>query len=88
MRILLGTYRSRGTRCSGSLGGARAADFGVARLDDGVDEMATLVIGEEGALHRVEGNFFEVLEGEAKGLLSGLEFVGHGGVAHEAVIGI
>src|SRR5580693_4169365 len=65
-----------------------AADFGVAGLEDVVDEIAALVIGEECAFHGVDGEYFEVVEGQAKGVGGGLEFLGHGGVAHQAVVGI
>src|SRR5882762_3253525 len=71
-----------------SLRRRRAADLGVTRLDYGVDEIATLVIGQEGALHRVDSDLFEVLQVQTKGIRSGLEFFGHGRVAHQPVVSV
>src|SRR5467141_2258068 len=71
-----------------SLRRQRAADLGITRLDYGVDEIATLVIGQEGALHRVDSDLFEVLQGQTKSILSCLEFLGHGRVAHQPVVGV
>src|SRR5438067_8846564 len=65
-----------------------AADLGVARLDYGVDEIATAVVGKKGALHRVDGDFLKVLQGQTKSILGSFEFLGHGGVAHQAVVGV
>src|SRR4029077_15123970 len=85
-----GQRRRRGgaARSSESLCCLRAADLGVTRLDYGVDEIATPVIGQEGALHGVDSDLFEVLEVQSKGIRSGLEFFGHGGVAHQPVVGV
>src|SRR6266404_2762100 len=76
------------TRFSGLLCCLRAADLGVPRLDYGVDEIATLVIGQKGALHRVDSDLFEVLQVQTKGIPSGLEFFGHGRVAHQPVVSV
>ena len=70
-------------------GGLRGvAEFGVAGFDGGVDEVDALVVGEEGALHGIDGDFFEVVDGESVSFLCGLEFLGHAGVTHQAIVGI
>src|SRR5258707_14317357 len=66
----------------------KAADFSVTRLDYGVDQIATPVIGKKGALHCVDGDFLKVLQGQTKSILSSLEFFGHGRVAHQPVVGV
>src|SRR5260370_28859748 len=66
----------------------RAADFGVTRFADGIEQIAPPVIGKEGGLHRVDGDLLKVLQGQTKGIASRLEFPGHGGVAHQAVVGV
>src|ERR1700732_756282 len=65
-----------------------SCELGITRLDYGVNEIATLVIGQEGALHRVDSDLFEVLQGQTKGISSRLEFFGHGRVAHQPVVGV
>ena|ERR1700730_190525 len=65
-----------------------SCELGITRLDYGVDEIATLVIGQEGALHRVDSDPFEVLQGQTKGIPSSLEFFAHGRVAHRPVVGV
>lgn len=42
----------------------------------------------EGALDRVNGDFFKIVNREVKGPHGDLKLLGHAGVAHEAVIGI
>jgi len=77
--------------CCGSAAGSLfclAADFGVGGFEDAVNKIETLVIGEEGAFHGVYGDSFKVVEGEIEGVGCGLEFPGHGGVAHKAVVGV
>jgi hypothetical protein len=59
-----------------------ASDFGVARFENVVDEITALVIGQEGALHCVDGKDFKVVQRQAKGISGSLEFFGHRGVAH------
>src|SRR5260370_12325911 len=66
----------------------RAADLSVTWLDYRVDQIATPVIGKEGALHRVDGDLLKILQGQTKGIASRLEFPGHGRVAHQAVVGV
>jgi len=39
-----------------------AADLGIAWLDDGVDEIATAVVGKKGALHRIDGDLLKVVQ--------------------------
>ena len=73
---------------SASLFFLKAADFGVAWFEDVVDEIAALVIGQERALHCVDGENFKVVQRQAKGISGGLEFFGHGGVAHQAIVGV
>src|SRR5260370_8023763 len=65
-----------------------AADLGVTWLDYGVNQIATPVIGKKGALHRVDGDLLKVLQGQTKGIASPLEFPGHGGVVHQADVGV
>jgi len=65
-----------------------AADFGVAWFEDLVDKIAALVIRQKGAFHGVDGEDFEIVQAEAKGVSCGLEFFGHCGVAHQAVVGV
>src|SRR5205823_13785807 len=64
------------------------ADLGITRLDCGVGDNATLVIRQEGALHQVDSELFEVLQGQTISILSGLEFSGHGRVADQPVVGV
>jgi hypothetical protein len=76
------------SRFAASLFLLEAADFGVAWFEDVVDKIAALVIGQERAFHGVDGENFEVVAGQAKGVSGGLEFFGHCGVAHQAVVGV
>ena len=64
------------------------SNLGVARFQDLVDYVATLAEGKEGAFHGVYGDFFEVVKGQAEGVGGGFEFPGHGGVTHQAVVGV
>ena len=36
-------------------------NLGITRLDDRVNQITALVIGQEGALHRVEGDLLEII---------------------------
>ena len=76
------------SRFADSLVFSKAADFGVAGLDNLVDEIYALVVRQKGALHGIDGDFFEVIERQTKGVRGGLEFLGHGRVAHQAVVGV
>jgi hypothetical protein len=76
------------SRFGGSLFFLEAADFGVARFEDVVDEIAALVIGQKRTLHRVDGEDFKVVQRQAKGISGGFKFFGHRGVAHQAVVGV
>ncbi len=71
-----------------SFGLQPGANLCVARLDDFVDESNALVVGKKGAFHGVDGDLLEVVEVQVEGVAGGLEFFGHGRVAHEAVVGV
>ena len=66
----------------------RRANFGVARLDGGVDKVATLVVRKEDALHGVDGKSLKIVEAETEGVGSGGKFFGHGSIAHEPVVSV
>src|SRR6267378_1390604 len=65
-----------------------AAKARVARLDTRVDDRDTLVVSDEGALHRVYRKPLHVGESEAGDPRQALEFLGQRHVRHEAVIGV
>src|SRR2546430_15996305 len=65
-----------------------AAKTRVARLDTRVDDRDTLVVSDEGALHRVYRKALHVGEGEAGDPREALEFFGQRHVGHETVIRI
>ena len=65
-----------------------SADFCVTRLDYGIDEIAPLVVGQKSAFHGIDGDFLEIIERQAERFLSRHEFLGHGRVAHQAVVGV
>src|SRR5438034_4325385 len=68
--------------------GRLAAKTRVARLDTRVDDRDTLVVSDEGALHRVYRETLHVGKGEAGDPREALEFFGQRHVGHETVIGI
>ena len=53
-----------------------------------MDQGDAILVRSEAALGGIDRNFFEVTEGEIEILGGDREFLGHLGVAHEAVIGI
>lgn len=53
-----------------------------------MDEVDAFVVGCETAFHGIGGHLFEVGEGEVEEVGREGEFLGHFGVAHEAVIGV
>src|ERR1700741_418405 len=50
----------RHTPAARSAHGESSADFRVARFDDGINEIAALVIRKEGAFHRIDGDLFKI----------------------------
>src|SRR5580658_1686357 len=74
--------------CGCRLGRDRIAGSSVARLDQRIDDFAALLVRQESALHRVDCNFFKVIERQAEGIGCSFEFLGHGGIAHQAIIGV
>lgn len=66
----------------------RGADSGVTGLDGGVDEIDTPIIGQEGALHCIDGDLLEVVDRQPVGILSRRELLAHRRVAHQSVIGV
>jgi hypothetical protein len=82
----LGEKRKAAQRALGE--GEGGAGAGVGGLDNGVDEVAPLVVRKKGALHGVDGELLEIVNGEAEGIRGGFELPGHRGITHEAVIGV
>src|SRR5581483_5283903 len=66
--------------------GQSLANARVSRLDRLIDQVATLAVRQERALHGINGNFFEVLEGETERSRRRFELLAHSGVTHQAVI--
>ena len=66
----------------------RGADSGVTRLDRGVDKIDTPIIGQEGALHCIDGDLLEVVDRQPVGIRSRRELLAHRSVAHQSVIGV
>src|ERR1035438_5866711 len=52
------------------------------------DEIAALVIRQKSALHRIDGDLLKIIEGQTEALGRGLELLGHGGTAHQPVVGV
>src|SRR5579863_4538275 len=53
-----------------------------------VNEVATPIIGQERAFHRVNRDLFEVTKSQAKGARGGFKFLRHRRVTHEPVISV
>src|SRR5271165_2927980 len=53
-----------------------------------INEVATLIIGQERAFHRVNRDLLEVSKSQAKGVSGGFKFLCHRRVTHEPVIGV
>src|SRR2546425_3746836 len=65
-----------------------AAKTRVARLDTRVDDRDTLVVADERALHRVDGEALDVREGEPECARQTLELLGERDKRHEPVVRI
>src|ERR1700675_263989 len=76
------------SKFSNSLFCKRRADLCVTWPEYGIDEIAAFVIRQKRALHRVDGDDLEILQRQAKGFRCRLEFLGHGRIAHQAVVGV
>jgi hypothetical protein len=66
----------------------RGADSGITGLYRGVDEIDTPIIGQEGALHCIDGDLLEVVDRQPVGFRSRRELLAHRRVAHQSVIGV
>src|SRR3989442_13803549 len=63
-----------------------AAKTCVAWLDTRVDDRDTLVVSDERALHRVDGEALDVGEGEPRDPREALKLIGERHVRHQAVV--
>ena len=70
------------------LGPKRFADSRIARLDSGINEVDTFLVGQKSAFHCVDRDFLKVVQRQSKGVRGGFEFLGHRGVAHQPIIGV
>src|SRR5271166_285349 len=61
---------------------------GIARLDSRVNEIAALVIRQESALHRIDGDLLEIIDGQPKCIGRCFEFLSHARAAHQPVVGV
>src|ERR1700722_2187978 len=80
------TKRFQGNARESSTRGQRFANPGVTGFDGGVDESNTLVVRQECALHGIDRDLLEIVDGEAKGFRCGCEFLAQGGLAHQAIV--
>jgi len=70
------------TPCAESFGAKRFADFRVARLDSGINEIDTLFVGQKSAFHRVDCDLLKISQRQSEGVGGSFKFLGHRGVAH------
>src|SRR5271169_537100 len=66
----------------------RFATPGITRLDDRVDEINALLIRQKSALHRINGDFLEIVHRQTKCRCGRFKFPRHGGLAHQPVVGV
>ena len=64
----------------------RFANPGVTGFDRRIDEIAALLIWQESALHRVNGDLLEIIQSQPKGLRGRCEFLRHACAAHQPVV--
>src|ERR1700756_408877 len=60
----------------------------VSRLDRLVDQVTTLVVGQEGTLHRIDRNLLEIIKGKPESFRGSFKFPRHRRGAHQPVIGV
>src|SRR6267378_2484984 len=71
-----------------SLGSDRLADPGITGLDCRIDEIQAFFVWQEGALHPVDRDSLEVVEGQAKSIRGRFKFLAHRRVAHQPVVSV
>src|SRR5258708_11457339 len=72
----------------GSLAGRlnRCADSRITGLDRGIDEIQSLFVRHECALHGIDRNLLEVIQRQTECFCGGFEFPAHCSTAHQSIV--